>query len=283
MNKSQPEINKQQWMEQELEESRRRSGSSLVDLRTTAVWRSSSASHKMTTSLPLLLLKNQFTVVTNECVTASFYCLGGVGRGREGQFPRTQPASSAKRPHEKYFTTSDHKNESSKVCWMDQQQPIATHFCRLGCQLVLDIFTELYKLDILHYITLHIIAVNLRSWRLGATMEVYLTENRTVCGRPTCRLSGRRGVRWELYCFAPPPRVPKILVVTHFRRCIVYTEANDDCCWDKKLSYRRGTTRCVVSVEILPTATQQCRNYLYDKSWTKYQLSLIDLCDKIVL
>ena len=26
----------------------------------------------------------------------------------------------------------------------------------------------------------------------------------------------------------------------------------------KKLSYRRGTTRCVVSVEILPIATQQC-------------------------
>jgi len=52
---------------------------------------------------------------------------------------------------------------------------------------------------------------------------------------------------------------------------------------DKKLSYRRGTARCVVSVEILPTATQQCRNYLYDKSWTKYQLSLIDPCDKIVL
>ena len=35
---------------------------------------------------------------------------------------------------------------------------------------------------------------------------------------------------------------------------------------DKKLSYRRGTARCVVSAEILPTATQQCRNYLYDKS-----------------
>jgi len=30
----------------------------------------------------------------------------------------------------------------------------------------------------------------------------------------------------------------------------------------KKLSYRRGTARCVVSVEILPIATQQCRNYL---------------------
>ena len=44
-------------------------------------------------------------------------------------------------------------------------------------------------------------------------------------------------------------------------------------CWlvvaasNKKLSYRRGTARCVVSIEILPIATQQCRNYLYDKSW----------------
>ena len=35
---------------------------------------------------------------------------------------------------------------------------------------------------------------------------------------------------------------------------------------NKKLSYRRGTARCVVSVEILPIATQQCGNYLYDKS-----------------
>jgi len=36
--------------------------------------------------------------------------------------------------------------------------------------------------------------------------------------------------------------------------------------WNKKLSYRRGTGRCVVSIEILPITTQQCRNYLYDKS-----------------
>ena len=35
---------------------------------------------------------------------------------------------------------------------------------------------------------------------------------------------------------------------------------------DKKLSCRRMTARCVVSIEILPVATQQCRNYLYDKS-----------------
>ena len=36
-----------------------------------------------------------------------------------------------------------------------------------------------------------------------------------------------------------------------------------------KLSYCRGTARCVVSIEILPVATQQCRNYLYDKVLSK--------------
>ena len=36
--------------------------------------------------------------------------------------------------------------------------------------------------------------------------------------------------------------------------------------YNKKLSYHRGTARCVVSVEILPIAKQQCRKYLYDKS-----------------
>ena len=34
----------------------------------------------------------------------------------------------------------------------------------------------------------------------------------------------------------------------------------------KKLSYRRVTARCVLSAVILPITTQQCRNYLYDKS-----------------
>ena len=34
----------------------------------------------------------------------------------------------------------------------------------------------------------------------------------------------------------------------------------------KKLCYRRVTARCVLSVVILPITTQQCRNYLYDKS-----------------
>ena len=46
---------------------------------------------------------------------------------------------------------------------------------------------------------------------------------------------------------------------------------------NKKLSYRRGTARCVVSIEILPFATQQCRNYLYDKSWPNRWYEVGDL------
>ena len=62
--------------------------------------------------------------------------------------------------------------------------------------------------------------------------------------------------------------------------CVYYVKGwesrNWDFFWDslllgdvnnKKLSYRRGTARCVVSIEILPIATQQYKNYLYDKSW----------------
>ena len=46
---------------------------------------------------------------------------------------------------------------------------------------------------------------------------------------------------------------------------------------NKKLRYRRGTAQCVVSIEILPIATQQCRNYLYDKSWPNRWYEVGDL------
>ena len=39
---------------------------------------------------------------------------------------------------------------------------------------------------------------------------------------------------------------------------------------NKKLRYCRETARCVLSVVILPITTQQCRNYLYDKSWPNW-------------
>ena len=46
---------------------------------------------------------------------------------------------------------------------------------------------------------------------------------------------------------------------------------------DKKLSYRRVTARCVLSVVILPITTQQCRNYLYDKSWRNRWYEVVGL------
>ena len=45
----------------------------------------------------------------------------------------------------------------------------------------------------------------------------------------------------------------------------------------KQLSYRRVTARCVLSVGILPITTQQCRNYLYDKSWPNRWYEVGDL------
>ena len=51
---------------------------------------------------------------------------------------------------------------------------------------------------------------------------------------------------------------------------VLYNDPN------KKLSYRQGTALCVVSVEILPIAMQQCRNYLYDKSWKKIEVMKLE-------
>ena len=45
----------------------------------------------------------------------------------------------------------------------------------------------------------------------------------------------------------------------------------------KKLRYRWGTARCVMSIKILPIATQQCRNYLYDKYWPNRWYEVGDL------
>ena len=50
--------------------------------------------------------------------------------------------------------------------------------------------------------------------------------------------------------------------------CPVLSEILNWILYQQEASYRRGTAGCIVSVEILPIATQQCRNYLYDKSWT---------------
>ena len=57
----------------------------------------------------------------------------------------------------------------------------------------------------------------------------------------------------------------KLSVFQLMLRSYVSCEFCDEYLDYKKLSYRRGTARCVVSIKILPVAMQQCRNYLYDK------------------
>ena len=56
---------------------------------------------------------------------------------------------------------------------------------------------------------------------------------------------------------------------------------------DKKLRYRRGTARCVVSVEILPIATQQCINNTCTTSLEQIAVMKLDgysgaMCNKHV-
>ena len=50
------------------------------------------------------------------------------------------------------------------------------------------------------------------------------------------------------------------------KRFYIFYSSHISTFFNKKLSYHRGTARGVVSVDILPIATQQRRNYLYDKS-----------------
>ena len=94
-----------------------------------------------------------------------------------------------------------------------------------------------------------------------------LLRRRAARGRPS--LIGRwRRARWRGY---------RRGAFVHPRQLVTLTHAHINHEWkptqppslsemNKKLSYRLGTARCVVSVVILPIATQQCRNYLYDKS-----------------
>ena len=67
---------------------------------------------------------------------------------------------------------------------------------------------------------------------------------------------------------ASPSESASAWTCTHMQLRMAGQLQNNASCpiYNKKLSYRRVTARCVLSVVILPIATQQCRNYLYDKS-----------------
>ena len=115
----------------------------------------------------------------------------------------------------------------------------------------------------------------LRLTGVTETMEVYLG----LCIMGTARMvcDGRGSV-----CLSVAARTPRrnstsvqranagnqsIFVYYGMTKCRPTTRSKKaSVSKNKKLSYRRVTARCVVSVVILPIATQQYRNYLHDKS-----------------
>jgi len=95
-------------------------------------------------------------------------------------------------------------------------------------------------------------------WRLSACSMTPYPQHR-LCARsmqpPATRSDGPQAATLYAYHFFHSMRCKRKL-----------TESKATRRHYKKLSYRRGTARCVVSIKILPIATQQCRNYSYDKS-----------------
>jgi len=102
----------------------------------------------------------------------------------------------------------------------------------------------------------------------------YLGDMLSVNGDADAAVEARIRIGWNKFKHLVPLLTNKdvslIIRGRLYSSCVQSSMLHGSETWpvrkDKKLSYRRGTVRCVVSIEILPIATQQCRNYLYDKS-----------------
>jgi len=73
------------------------------------------------------------------------------------------------------------------------------------------------------------------------------------------RYANRKPKRAEISC--PAVQLPcqwQYVGITLWYVCLLHSSTSTSLFGNKKLSYRRGTTQWVVSVEILPIATQQC-------------------------
>jgi len=101
---------------------------------------------------------------------------------------------------------------------------------------------------------------NAHKWKMASHMKAS-HAGRLIYRCPQCpRFATERRVEWCAHRSRHTGKTVRNIPAVQQ----LYSSRSDT--ENKKLSYRRGTARCVVSVEILPTATQQCRNYLYDKS-----------------
>ena len=102
----------------------------------------------------------------------------------------------------------------------------------------------------------------------------YLGDMLSVDGDADAAVEARIRIAWNKFRQLVPLLTNKdvslIMRGRLYRSCVRSSMLHGSETWpvrkDKKLSYRRGTARCIVSIKILPTAMQQCRNYLYDKS-----------------
>jgi len=100
---------------------------------------------------------------------------------------------------------------------------------------------------------------------VSSIYHVYLCSNRPHLCSASCMRSGLITVR----LLTQKKNIITACPVVQLAYPVLIISGSDSCFTvlrNKKLSYRRGTARCVVSIEILPIATHRCRNYLYDKS-----------------
>jgi len=94
-------------------------------------------------------------------------------------------------------------------------------------------------------------------------------ESRVYRWQCSCIYQCDTALKWSSRCFVHDCRSLKNRQTTASAPRVYYATAARHAilgCHYKKLSYRRVTARCVLSVVILPITTQQYRNYLYDKS-----------------
>jgi len=152
----------------------------------------------------------------------------------------------------------------SKSFDCSSSQSIVTYVRSKICQTLdrlLYVNPDLKKCVIYHILlTCHqMITICFRIWR---NISVDWDFRRMMSSSSRPKSGWRNSQKWEVVYFTCIERLRD--------RYIMFIDKGGDYVKNKRLSYRRVTARCVLSVVILPVATQQCRNYLYDKSWPNW-------------
>ena len=159
--------------------------------------------------------------------------------------------------------------------WFEQVERCEFHYCRRPLLSVANIFLrsarDCYRLEIC--------AAVLSCWYQRYTGNFYVSEisveSVSAFSKPVWHVMSV--YKSELNEVNTKNAVTCLRQVSEWMNVFRYVVFLNDGSNNKKLSYRWGTARCVVSIEILPIATQQCRNYLYHKSWPNRWYEVGDL------